>query len=454
MFQAWRLKLREAEEALRADRLDEAKEVLCRDNLREFFPAKRLMAKVAQKLAERGQARAQRGETSASWLDLESAAALGADHQTIFSLRELLVRQALREAEAYLAADDAASALERLNVVEKHHALTHDVRILKQVAGKLQEAIRSGREGKFTQAEATLAAAAALRPDLPRIPQLRQELQRRQHESRLLHEQLHQALAEETWSDVLSLADQLLELCPDDEIGRDARRRAWAAVGMALKDARPRGPATVAARGETPGKYGGTIPAAPRFLLWVDGVGGFLVCEAQEVLLGQPVAGHRVDVPILGDLSRGHAAIRRSGEGYLLLPRRPTKVEGKTVTTVATLNDGDLIELGQGVMLRFRRPHPLSSTARLDFVSHHRTQPPSDGVILMADSCILGPAFSSHVVCREWPGELVMFRREGELHARVPGRFEIDGVLHEGQGPLTRRSHITGSGFSVTLEEI
>ena len=38
------------------------------------------------------------------------------------------------------------------------------------------------------------------------------------------------------------------------------------------------------------------------FMLWVDAVGGFWVCMADEVLLGQPVRSGSVDVPILGDI--------------------------------------------------------------------------------------------------------------------------------------------------------
>ena len=124
---------------------------------------------------------------------------------------------------------------------------------------------------------------------------------------------------------------------------------------------------------------------APRFVLWIDGVGGYLVCEGQQVVLGQPVPGSPADVPILGDVSRNHATIRRSGEGYLIDPRRSVRIDGKSIASVASLSDGNLIELGSGgVKLRFRRPHPLSGTARLEFASRHRTQPAVDAVLLMA----------------------------------------------------------------------
>ncbi len=67
--------------------------------------------------------------------------------------------------------------------------------------------------------------------------------------------------------------------------------------------------------------------AGPRFLLWVDGVGGYLVCLADEVVIGQAIPHGGADVPIQGDLSRLHATIRRQGEGYLLQPDAETRVD-------------------------------------------------------------------------------------------------------------------------------
>ena len=46
MFQSWRLKLRQAEEAYRGGRLDEASRILTERPLCEFRPAKKLLAKV------------------------------------------------------------------------------------------------------------------------------------------------------------------------------------------------------------------------------------------------------------------------------------------------------------------------------------------------------------------------------------------------------------------------
>ncbi|HEV3022921.1 MAG TPA: FHA domain-containing protein, partial [Pirellulales bacterium] len=191
-----------------------------------------------------------------------------------------------------------------------------------------------------------------------------------------------------------------------------------------------------------------------RFLLWVDGVGGYLVCESDRVTLGQPVPGSQVDVPILGDVSRRHAQIRRDGEAYLIDPLRPVRLDGKTIERKTSLVDGNLIELGHNVRLRFRRPHPLSATARLEFVSHHRTQPAADAVLLMAESCVLGPNGNSHVVCRNWSSELVLFRQGGILTCRRPGRFAIDSVEVDDKGALAESSQIVGHDFSLSVENI
>ncbi len=189
-------------------------------------------------------------------------------------------------------------------------------------------------------------------------------------------------------------------------------------------------------------------------MLWVDAVGGFWVCLADEVILGQPARTGWVDVPILADISSRHARIRRDGEGYLIEAIREVRLQNRTVDKVASLADGNRIMLGDRVRLVFRRPHALSATARLDFDTHHRTDPSADAVLLMADSCILGPGPRSHIVCPDWSQEVVLYRHHDELYCRAEGRWEIDGVRCKGRGRITRNSRIEGEGFSLKLEEI
>ena len=197
-----------------------------------------------------------------------------------------------------------------------------------------------------------------------------------------------------------------------------------------------------------------TATANPRMLLWIDAVGGYMICPGERIVLGQAVPGTTVDVPLLADLSRNHATICRDGENYLIIPTREIRVAGREITSAALLSDGNEIELGGGVKLRFRLPHPLSATARLEFISHHRTEPPVDSIILMAESCILGPGNRSHIHCRNWSRQLVLSRQGEQLACRTDGDFEIDSVACRGQAPLTANSRVAGDDFAMSLEPL
>jgi hypothetical protein len=193
-----------------------------------------------------------------------------------------------------------------------------------------------------------------------------------------------------------------------------------------------------------------------RLMLWVDAVGSYLVCLRDEISLGQPAADAAApDVPILGDLSRRHAVIRREGENYSIEAIRSVKIDGKPVPHTATLWHGNLVELGDGVRLRFCRPHPLSATARLEFASRHRTQPSTNGVLLMADTCILGPAATSHVVSPRWRHEVVVFRKADELGCRTSAKITIDGANWKpGKSSLRPKSRVEGEEFAFSFEPI
>ncbi len=190
-----------------------------------------------------------------------------------------------------------------------------------------------------------------------------------------------------------------------------------------------------------------------RFLLWIDAVGGYWVCLGNEVMLGQPEGGRAVDVPILGDLSTRHARIRRDGDGYLIEALHEVRIDDRPVQTMGWLRDGSRIQLGRSVRLVFRQPHALSGTARLDFVSRHRTQPSADAVLLMADTCVLGPKRNGHVVCRDWTQEAIVYRLGSELYCKTPGPFAVDGAACRDCARITRNSRVQGEGFAFTLDD-
>ena len=191
-----------------------------------------------------------------------------------------------------------------------------------------------------------------------------------------------------------------------------------------------------------------------RFLLWIDSVGGYLVCLKNEVVIGQATSQANVDIPIVADIAREHLAIQRHQDHYVLKPFDKVRINGATIQDSHQLCSGDLIELGSVARLRFSRPHGMSATARLDFESRHRTEPFSDSVLLMAESCVMGPGISHHINCRNWKNDFVVYRRDEKLICRSMQQFQIDGTDCDGLGILKDNSRILGEDFSLSIEQI
>ncbi len=188
---------------------------------------------------------------------------------------------------------------------------------------------------------------------------------------------------------------------------------------------------------------------------WIDGVGCFWISLKDRLTIGGPSSPSATaddsrgssDIAILSDLKRQHATIVLSGEGYLLESNGSVRVAGRDVVDRAALSDGTIIELGRSVRLRFRLPSALSLSARLDFVSDHRPAQAVDGIVLLADTCLLGPTDENHIVCSDWPGQVLLVRQGDELLCRSRMDLSING--HR-----VSRGKKLSSGDVVTADEL
>jgi hypothetical protein len=204
--------------------------------------------------------------------------------------------------------------------------------------------------------------------------------------------------------------------------------------------------------------YESTMAAAAsdlkRFMLWIDAVGSYLVCQSDEVVIGQGTPGSPADIAIQADISRKHARIVRVSGGYLVEPLHHTVgVSGRVVNEPVLLADGDEVQLA-AVKMRFRKPHVLSSSARLEITSGHRSQPHADSILLMAESCVLGPKWQNHVVCRDWTSDVVLYRNSGQLLCRAAEPIEVDRQQYKNNGTIRPGSHVVGADFSFTVEAV
>jgi hypothetical protein len=201
-----------------------------------------------------------------------------------------------------------------------------------------------------------------------------------------------------------------------------------------------------------PSTQPGRDESPQRFCLWIDGVGGYLICLGPTLTLGQSLPDARVDIPLVADVSKLHAVLTRDGEGgYLLEATRPVLVNGQAVTR-ALLRPDDRITLGATCQLLFRKPVPVSSSARLDLVSGHRLLPGIDSVLLLGDTLVLGSGSQSHVTVPELKVPVVLFRHKEGLGVRHSGTFSVNGQRVEGKTALAEEALIGGDTFSFALE--
>ena len=120
----------------------------------------------------------------------------------------------------------------------------------------------------------------------------------------------------------------------------------------------------------------------------------------------------------------------------------------------ALLQSGDRITLGGSCQIKFRQPVPVSASARLDIVSGHRLPLTVDGVILMADTLVLGPGLQVHVAMPDLGQPIVLYRQKEGLGVRYAGEFYVDGQLCRERGTLRPNSTVTAEDFAFAIEPV
>jgi len=207
---------------------------------------------------------------------------------------------------------------------------------------------------------------------------------------------------------------------------------------------------------QTESSQNGTSDPTPseRFMIWVDGVGGYLVCADPLNSVGQSTQNNDVSIPICGDIHQLHARIESSESGHLIHPVGPVSISGQPITQAQLLVSNKTFQMGDSVSLRYSRPHPWSNSAVISFESRNRTHPWSDAVLIAGDTIILGPGSQTHVRCPRWEHEVILVRREGQWFCRSFAEFSIDGQVVDLEGELGPNSRVEGKDYSFSLESL
>ncbi|QDT94329.1 FHA domain-containing protein [Gimesia algae] len=202
--------------------------------------------------------------------------------------------------------------------------------------------------------------------------------------------------------------------------------------------------------------------AGMSYLLWIDGVGTYLVYLPETLRIGGPgetgvassLSSQWADLALLANLSRHHASITRSGENYFLEAQAPVFCNQRAVNDRVLLTDLAAFRLNTDTVLTFRQPTALSASACLEFTSHHQPQQRLDGVVLMAETCLLGASSENHVVCPHWPGTVILYRQGNQVLCRSRLKIDVNQITVSEGAVLTPGSLVTGPELRFRWEVV
>jgi hypothetical protein len=440
------LALRQAQEALKSGLLEEAQRLLGQPVVQGQKRSWELLQQLARAYVERGERHLRHEDPAAAWADLLRAEQTGVSEPAIARLRQSLTRLGLAEARALLEAGEPKRAVEAVAQLRDRAVRLPELEPLEEAAKGWAHAREQADRGEFFQAILSAERARRLLTGpAPALQRFIAHLEECKTTFAGLLVGLHEAAQNERWPEVLDLSERVLALAPQHAEARRVRGRAWKAVE----------PATIVSAPPQPARSEPAAPPAadPQYLLWIDGVGGYLICLGNRITLGQATPDAAVDVPLFADVSRLHATLTRDSEGYLLEGLRPVQVNGTPVLRTL-LRSGDRVTMGSCCQFQFRQPVPVSASARLDIVSGHRLRLAVDAVLLMADALVLGPDASAHVVVPDLKQPIVLYRNKGGLGVRHAGALTVNGRSVHERANLDPVATITGEDFSLALEPV
>ncbi len=439
---AW-LGIRQAREALKHGRLEEAHRLLTQPAIRDHRAAGELLAQLVLAYIQRGERCLKREDVESAWRDLLQAEQLQTAEKSVDAFRRTLVRLGLAQVRALLQAGDVRRADEAIAHLRERRVSSAELQVLEEATRDWLQARELAERGELASAREAVERVRCRLLDRPApLDRFADDLEHHRKILPGLLVRLHEAAQQGQWREVVALAEQVLAIAPQHAEARKVRSKAWKAIE----------PVTVDHPGPDVSPTDEVQPCDSlpvRFLLWIDGVGGYLVCMGARVTFGQAIHDGHVDIPLVADVSRLHASLTRDAEGYVLEAVRPIQVNAREATR-ALLQNGDRITLGASCQLQFRLPVPISASARLDLVSGHRLPLSVDAILLMADTLVLGDGPQVHVNVPDLKQPVVLFRQKDTLGIRHSGKLYINGRT-SGERLLLSDPHATVSGENISF---
>lgn len=472
--------LRKAKQLIRKGDLEGASRIVAKENLADQQLGKRVAMQLTDRLVERAGRFSCRGQLDLAWQAITLATEVANNRQLDELARKSnqLVEKTIDQAQANLLRGDQIASQSCLKLLSERGIRDRRADDMEQACNLLNQVDELAVSGRLGDALVAIQEVQALRPEMHFLDQRARQLREQAGHLEELTHQLRFAINQSAWSGARSVSEQILEIAPENQMALDARRRCDRQEEFQQKsvfyvdaanaqettiERNIRSTHRVAPSGVDPCQQQAMITDDKRrsasglmrsFMLWIDGVGGFLVCTNPLVTVGRAIPNCEIDIPVQGDLRRRHLQLKRVGGRFLVRDLNRAESNSKDLEHWDLLNDGQAIDLQHGVGLRFSQTHPLGNSARLEFTSRHRTEPWSDAILLMGDALVLGADKSSHIVCGDWTQKLVIFRKGDEIYLRAAGTLDVNGSSHIGDVLLQDKVRIVGDEFAISCEEV
>ncbi|MCI0702720.1 MAG: FHA domain-containing protein [Planctomycetia bacterium] len=484
------LALRQAREAVTAQRPEEAHRLIEPLLVEGYRRAYKLAREVVKAYVTRARRALDQHNPDSAWRDLLAAESLNTGEKVVTELRQTLSKLSLVQAKAMLEAARPIDAIDLIAKLRDRGVRYPDLEQLEISAQDWILAAELADRGEFLRAAAELdRIAPKLLCPTTGLEQFRAQVEDRHTRFCEAVARLYDAAEAKRWREAVAIAAEVLVVAPDHREAKAIRGKAWVVAAPEttefvpfLEDGKSNA-RSVGVTGEVrtdtrldsaraPSSLSNTIvrpiavPVSPllssaggvampkRFLLWVDGVGGYLVCLSSRVTFGQATAEGPVDVPLFADVSRTHAEVTRDNEGYVIESARPVRVNGSDEKR-AVLASGDRVTLGASCQFVFHKPVAVSSSVRLELTSGHRLPVAVEGVILMANELMLGPGPEAHILLPHLSAPVLIYRSKDGLGIRVPEtRFTIDDRPCLDRAPLPLPAVVAADSFTFAVEPV
>src|SRR5512135_2881152 len=269
MLGQWRIVLRQAEEAARAGRYDEAFALASQSDVADHNQAVQFRSRLGLDLVARANRRGAADDLAGALDDLALAERIGAPPDSLAAARLSLADRVADEIRADLEAGEPARALERVEELARRKISGPALRRYREIAETWQSALAEARRGEFGHAHENLdraerlAGGAGVIAAQNMVAAARRDFETKQQAAAPKVEALYTALAQAQWPQTLAEAEAVLAVIPEHPAARQARTRAWQQIaaigpsGMAQwpqRSARAAGAAPLLGLGPGPGR--------------------------------------------------------------------------------------------------------------------------------------------------------------------------------------------------------